>query len=190
MPTTTPVVEPGTHHTDWQPPGDSPCRQLAKHEGPQVAAQVFAPERHDPFTSEPVAGYDGGRRARALCAGCPAWAECTTVKIGRNDKLVIMGGVGGARHRALRRAWGTDLWEPALAAHGRALHGEPPEPGDRQLLAAHGAGAECGKRSSFAKGHRCDACSLAAGLEGALAGAGRGRSLTAGLAAWAGKAAA
>jgi len=171
---TTPVHQQKPNHTTphrWQPPPDAPCI-TAHHLGVN-----FFPDRNTP-------GYDAGRTATSICATCPHAASCTTAAVARNERWGTWGGTGGARRRALRRHWNTTQWPDALAAHLRRLHNDPPEPGDDELLTVHGTGAECGTRAKFAKGHRCDACSLAAGLEGALASAGRGRSITGAIATW------
>lgn len=171
-PTNPADADPGT----WRPPHDAPCA---------TAGTLGV----DWFTDRSAPGYDAGRSATAVCAICPMWEPCATAAVARHELHGVWGGAGGTRLRALRRQWGTDRWPDALAAHGRRLHGLPALDGDHELLAAHGGSAECGKRSTWAKGHTCDACSLSAGLEGALASTGRRRSLAAAAAVWAGEAA-
>ena len=148
-----------THQTDpatWKPPLDAPC----------VTA---AGDGIDFFGGRDDHDYDAGRAARAVCAACPHVEPCVTAAVARREQYGIWGGTGGARRRALRRWIHTDRWPDALAAHLRRLRGEPAEPGDAVLLRAAGGERTHGVRSSYAAGCRdCDACALAAGLEGQL----------------------
>lgn len=177
---TTPNLNPTSNPTPWRPPPNAPCIQLATTNGPTIAANTFMPERIDPFTGNTTPNYDAGAHAIRLCTTCPARRECLAEKMRRNERLAIMGAAGGARHRALRRAWltGGNTWTTVEAAHWRDVDGHP-QPGDRELLRSGTSNRDCGRRGSFAVGCRCDACGLATGVDGARHRGG----ITAGLAA-------
>lgn len=164
----------------WKPPADAACLR------PENAHVNFTPERIDLFTDQPAEDYDAGREAVAVCRTCPRHiaARCLEVGVARNDKHSIMGGAGGARRRALRRRWGTPEWAEAAEAHWASLDGQALTVRQRELLMTGGAGRTHGRRSSFAAGCRCSPCSLAAGVEGALASAGRPRSVATAVAGW------
>lgn len=138
----------------------------------------------DLFFVERDEGSDNhGARAKAICAGCAVREFCLTTALVVNEEHGIWGGAGEQRRRTLRRAMAQDrdnldaaldAWPgvplaldlppeelPLVsAAHWRALDGKP-EPDDRSLLAGFGPNATHGNPATYAKGCRCDPCSLA-----------------------------
>ncbi len=116
------------------------------------------------FFPERDTGVDNhGARAKAACRGCPVREACLMAALDRNEEHGIWGGAGEQRRRTLRRAQAAGVLEAALAAHWRALD-RVPAAGDRVLLAGFGAQATHGRPGTYAKGCRCDPCSLAVGM--------------------------
>jgi hypothetical protein len=100
---------------------------------------------------------------------------CLVAAVAADEEFGIAGGAGGGRRKALRMrlgarpAWvGGLLVAAALESHFRSLDGVAPLPGDALLLSVNGAGAECGRRCTHAKGCRDSACRLATATEGQL----------------------
>ena len=134
----------------------------------------------------PVSQGDPALEARAICCRCPVLARCLDAAIERREDYGIHGGAGEAERRTFARArqdrdhgpeWVPGCrcqWCAELARHvanldaianGRRRVGDP---GDR-----NGPGATHGRRSTYARGCRCDGCRWSASSTGqALARAG------------------
>lgn len=134
----------------------------------RAACKGVDPERWYPSKGQTA------KEGRAICATCPVIAQCLAHALERPETHGIW---GGANQRTLRRmrvlrgrelAWlpprhGIDLycdskecrWCRAVDAH-RASLVEPTGP--QQL---NGPGANCGFKSSYARGCRCGLCSVA-----------------------------
>lgn len=108
-----------------------------------------------------------GRQAKAVCAHCPVRTHCLTENL--TAGYGIHGGAGEPRRRALRQAArvSPQRYEATIAAHFRALDGQPPHPTDHVLLGSHGDAATHGLRVTYAKGCRCPACVVATAIDGA-----------------------
>lgn len=106
-----------------------------------------------------------GLTARHICASCPVRTECLIENL--NQDHGVWGGAGEQRRRALRRARsnGPAAFRAALDTHFAVLDGQ--HIADRAALSSVGEHATHGKRGTYAKGDRCQACSLATSHEGA-----------------------
>jgi WhiB family redox-sensing transcriptional regulator len=110
-------------------------------------------------------GDGAGTAAVKVCAGCPVREACLEAAVRRNEQHGVWGGAGGNRRKALRKHLrnGEEVFGRALAAHFRILDGcEGPD--DRLMLGVFGAKATHGRRVTYAKGCRCEACTLSAAL--------------------------
>lgn len=115
-----------------------------------------------------ASGQDNhGRLAKSICATCPVRGACLQGAIERGEPYGIHGGAGEGRRRVLARARRTGILAEVVAAHWRQLDGDP-EPGDRDLLSARSEGATCGRRVTYARTCRCEACSMAASFDGVV----------------------
>lgn len=121
------------------------------------------------FFPERGAGTDNhGGRAKAACRVCPVREACLLSAVARNEVAGIWGGAGEARRRRLRAVRGDEvLLRRVLDAHWRQLDGRS-LPGDVGLLASFGSRAAHGRRSTQAKGCRCEACAMGASFEGVV----------------------
>lgn len=115
---------------------------------------------HDPETWFPARG-DNGAAARAVCATCPIRRPCLVGAVERSEAYGIWGGAGEPARRVLRRAWriGEPAWSMALDAHFDALDAG-------EVSDVNGPGATHGRRGTYAKGCRCDPCTMAALFDG------------------------
>ena len=122
------------------------------------------------FPTRQPGAANHARLGKSICAACPIREACLVTALRNNEEHGVHGGAGEARRRVLRKAMLADpeTFTAAMGAHWRAVDGVP-ERGDRALLTANGQGATHGRRSSFARGCRCEPCSLAASADGAVA---------------------
>jgi hypothetical protein len=115
-----------------------------------------------------------GRQAKAICALCPVVVDCLIDALTRREKLGIWGGASQRRRRVLGPLYAArrhefnpscsdDVceWCPAVLAHLRNLadHEAPP-------VVLNGPNAQCGRRSTYARGCRCGPCSFAVSAVG------------------------
>lgn len=121
----------------------------------------FFPELPDGSAAD---GDNHGLDAKRLCATCPVWAECLTAAVDRREEFGIWGGAGGGFLRWLRaaRMAGGDRWARALTEHRRHLDGLVGRSAPGPVTNRNGDGATHGLRVTYARGCRCDACSVAA----------------------------
>ncbi len=111
-------------------------------------------------------GDGGGGTAHpavAICQGCELRVSCLDGAVRRNETFGIWGGAGEARRRVLRRALraGPVSYDRAIRSHFRVIDGLE-DPVDRVVLQAFAAGATHGRRVTYARGCRCEPCTLAA----------------------------
>lgn len=117
---------------------------------------------------EKAEGQDNhGRLAKSICATCPTRGACLQDALERGEAYGIHGGAGESRRRVLIRARRAGVLADVVAAHWRQLDGGP-ELGDRALLSARGEGATHGRRVTYARTCRCEACTMAASFDGAV----------------------
>jgi WhiB family redox-sensing transcriptional regulator len=119
----------------------------------------------DPDLWFPERGDGAGTQATRICTTCPVREACLEAAVRRNETHGVWGGAGGNRRKALRKHLraGEGVFARALAAHFRILDAcEGPD--DRLMLGAFGDKATHGRRVTYAKGCRCEACTLSAAL--------------------------
>lgn len=154
------MPDPTITAVDWP---RAACRNTAPRDG-TVEDHRWYPERAP--GSANVAHAE-----KACCATCPIRAGCLEASVARNEPAGIWGGAGELERRFLRRAWVADgrragpryqlqagLFFDRLEAQ---VAGGATEVPDR-----NGDGATHGRRATYAKGCRCDPCSLAASFDG------------------------
>lgn len=129
---------------------------------PPVAACATVPVGLLTATFFPPKG-DAGLEAARICARCELREPCLRAAVERNEPAGVWGGAGEPRRKVLRRNLrrGPEAFGAALAAHFRALDGCE-DAADRLILQSFGAGATHGRRVTYAKGCRCEPCTLAA----------------------------
>jgi WhiB family redox-sensing transcriptional regulator len=106
--------------------------------------------------------------ARDICAQCPVLPDCLNAAVERREQDGMWGGASERERRLLRVAWlqkvpghpyraGHDCaWCRAVDAHLARLTGDQPV-----RLNLNSPGARHGKASTYARGCRCGACSIA-----------------------------
>ena len=118
----------------------------------------------DPAIFHPDEG-DNGKAAKAVCRTCPTRVACLTAAVAAGEHYGVWGGAGEKDRRPLRRAWlvGGVVWDMAAAAHVDALDEE-------RAVDTNGDNVTHGRRVTYARGCRCQPCSLTAVMpDGALA---------------------
>lgn len=108
--------------------------------------------------------------AKDICRTCPVREQCLLYAVTLNIDDGVWGGTGEAERRWIRRAWVADGREPGpqyrLAAGRWFL--ELDQPGTQQVPNRNGAGATHGRRSTFARGCRCESCTVATSFDGVV----------------------
>lgn len=124
------------------------------------------------------------RDAKRVCRTCPVLVECVVSAIVEGWQYGIRGGAGGAWRRRLTRAHATATHDPlatchdpacdwctALTEHRSALARLNPDRDERPVelhpVDSNGPGARHGRRSTYARGHRCPPCRLSMSTAGA-----------------------
>lgn len=118
----------------------------------------------DPAIFHPDEG-DNGKAAKAVCRTCPTRVACLTAAVAAGEHYGVWGGAGEKDRRPLRRAWlvGGVVWGMAAAAHFDALD-------EGRAVDTNGDNVTHGRRVTYARGCRCQPCSLTAVMpDGALA---------------------
>ena len=148
-PTTHPSQPPNT-------PACSPNNPELAHLTPRARVDLWFPTVDD--------GANHGGDAIRICASCPQREPCLRAAVERAEPAGIWGGAGQSRRRVLRRALVEGRYGRVAAAHFRVLDGVE-QPTDRFMLRSYGGGATHGRRVTYARACRCEACGLAASFE-------------------------
>lgn len=108
------------------------------------------------------------KAARQVCADCPAFAACLEWSLAHREVYGVWGGTAHRQRRRLGLVWvqrAHDYRADCVDEGCRwcrtvdALRAACTAPQGRQWL--NGPGAQCGHRSTYARGCRCGPCSLA-----------------------------
>ena len=137
-----------------------------------AACRGVGPEVFFPIRRRGQANH--GAEAKAICAQCPVQAQCLDAAMSPYDEHGIWGGAGEADRRVFRRARPDRPHESpeVQAGCGCAWCSNlslllARLDGDRSAVAdSNGAAFQHGRRSSYNRGCRCDACRWSASVLG------------------------